>query len=587
MSHSFNQEQKQYLEGFMAGIQQRGGRPYAGETAEGRVTSDPDEADRELSEEPDVYGTQVDDLSRQERIKYEQDPMEIWDLMEENARNGEFPEGDDVFRYKSRGLFYVAPAQDAYMMRCRIPGCMLTTRQLRGIATIGDRWGGGYADVTTRGNLQIREIGAEDPVRAMSKLYEIGLTSKGAGADNVRNVTATPTSGFDPEELYDVRRLALGMHHYILNSPDLYGLPRKFNIAFDSGGSISVASDTNDIGFVAVRVQEGADVEPGVYFRVRLGGVSGHRRMAEDGHVLVRPDETVAVGVAMLRVFIEHGDRTDRNSARLRYLLEDWGIPTFIEKVEERLTFDLPEVPRADCEIPEEVEKDGHVGVHPQAEDGLNYVGVVIPVGRMKVDQMRGLADLADEYGDSDVRLTIYQNALLPGIADEDVATVRRGLETLGLTDRAASVRRGLVACTGNAGCKYAMTETKGQALEIADHLEETVDLDVPINIHLTGCENSCAQHYCGDIGLLGMKTLDEDDERVEAYEISLGGGMDAERGIGREIVSDVPFSRVPELLEEVIATYMEERRDQEETFVEFTRSREVDELKDLFGIQA
>ena len=193
MSEGFTREQKQYLQGFMAGVDQRGGKPFAGETPDGDITNDEDEAERDLAD--DVYGTPVEDLCKQERTKLEEDPMSIWDRMVENAKEGKFPEGDDVFRYKSRGLFYVAPAQEAFMMRCRIPACMLNVRQLRGIREIADRWGGGYADITTRGNLQVREIGARDGIKCLRKLYEIGLTSKGAGADNVRNVTASPTSG--------------------------------------------------------------------------------------------------------------------------------------------------------------------------------------------------------------------------------------------------------------------------------------------------------------------------------------------------------------------------------------------------------
>lgn len=587
MSQSFTQEQKQYLQGFMSGLNQRGGKPFAGETAEGEITSSSEEAERDLADaQPQtVYGTPADELSKQERVKLEQDPMDIWDLMVENAQEGKFPEGDNVFRYKSRGLFYVAPAQEAFMLRCRIPGCMLTTRQLDGIREIAERWGGGYADITTRGNLQVREIGAADGIKCLRKLYAIGLTSKGAGADNVRNVTASPTSGFDRREVYDVRSLAMGMHHYILNSRDLFGLPRKFNIAFDNGGSLSVASDTNDIGFIAVRVGEGEEVPAGVYFRVRLGGVTGHKAMAEDSNILVRPENCVAVGAAMLRVFIENGDRTNRRKARLKYLLDDWGIPRFLEQTEEKLAFDLTEVPRSACEPRQPVDKHGHIGVHPQAGEGLNYVGVVVPVGRMTVDQMEGLARISEEYGSGDIRMTIFQNVILPGISDADVEAAEEQLVDLGLHYETTSIAGGLVACTGSAGCKYAMTETKGQALELASHLEEHVELDQPINIHLTGCPNSCAQHYCGDIGLLGVKTK-VDGEKVEGYSIALGGGMDQERGIGREVFSRVPFEEVPELLEDVLNSYLS-AREEDESFVDFTRRHEADELEELFAVDA
>jgi len=582
---SFSQEQKQYLQGFMAGVEQRGGKPYAGETPDGDITNDEEDAERDLVDE--VHGTPVDDLCKQERTKLEEDPMDIWDRMVENAKEGTFPEGDDVFRYKSRGLFYVAPAQEAFMMRCRIPACMLNTRQLRGMRDLADTWGGGYADITTRGNLQVREIGASDGIKCLRKLYEIGLTSKGAGADNVRNVTASPTSGYDPDEVYDVRQIALGMHQYILSSGDLFGLPRKFNIAFDNGGRLSVAADTNDIGFIATEVGEGADIEPGEYFRIRLGGASGHRYMAKDANVVVEPDQCVAVGAAMLRVFLRNGDRTSRRKARLAKLLDDWGIPKFLEKTEEELAFDFKEVPKDDCIPRVDMEKHGHLGVHDQAEDGLNYIGVGVPVGRFTTDQMETVAHIMDEYGQDDVRFTIFQSLMIPGIADEDVETVKDLITDCGLTYNESNVKGGVVACTGNVGCKFAMTDTKGQALELSQYLNEQIDLDHPINIHLTGCPNSCAQHYCGDIGLLGVTAKDDDGESVEAYDIALGGGMDEEHGLGRDVVSSVPFDEVPPLLEDMLETYLDERSSDDETFVEFTRRHEVDELKSMFDLAA
>src|SRR6516164_9699986 len=191
------------------------------------------------------------------------------------------------------------------MLRCRVPAGELTAFQMRGLADIAEQWGGGYADITTRANIQIREIRPRDMVKCVLKLQEIGLTSRGSGVDNVRNITATPTAGIDKDELIDTRPLAKGLHHYILNNRDLYNLPRKFNIAFDGGGAVSAAADTNDIGFVAVRVADGHGVEPGIYFRVQLAGITGHQQFAKDSGILIKPDEAVAAAAAMVRVFIE------------------------------------------------------------------------------------------------------------------------------------------------------------------------------------------------------------------------------------------------------------------------------------------
>jgi ferredoxin-nitrite reductase len=263
----FSNAQKEYLEGFAAGLRARGLIPFVGERADGALTHRADEAAANLAGPPPAdtaFGVPIDELTREERLKLEENPLDIWDKILRHAASGTPPEGGDVFRFKFHGLFYVAPAQDAFMLRVRVPGNVLTSAQLRALGRIAREWGGGYGDVTTRGNIQLREFAPRYIVNVLMALADAGLSSRGAGADNVRNITATPTAGLDRDELYDVRPLAKGLQFYLNNNRDLFGLPRKFNVAFDSGGSVSVVSDTNDIGFVAVQVQDGRNVDPGI-----------------------------------------------------------------------------------------------------------------------------------------------------------------------------------------------------------------------------------------------------------------------------------------------------------------------------------
>jgi ferredoxin-nitrite reductase len=580
----FTEEQKQYLQGFMSGVVQRGGLPFAGQAPDGRITDESVAAERDLADPgiDSLYGTPVDELCRQERIKLEHNPHEMWDTVLANAKAGRMPEGDDVFRYKAFGLFNVAPVQDGFMLRCRIPGCMLRADQLRSLADLADAYGGGYGDVTTRGNMQLREVKPRHAADVLVGLYDIGLTSKGAGADNLRNITASPTAGFDAQELFDVRPLVRAMHHYILHSPDLYGLPRKFNIAFDSGGRVSVAADTNDLGFMAVQVDEGAGVDPGVYFRVELGGVTGHGSFAQDTGLMVRPEQCIAVAASVVRVYLENGDRTNRKKARLKYLLEAWGVEKFMSDVQARLTFDLIPFPRERCAPRLPVVRHSHVGFHAQKQAGRRYIGIVVPVGRLKADQMRSLADIAARYGSGDVRLTIFQNVLIPDIAEDDEEVVRRAIRDIGFHYEIEDVRSGLVACTGAAGCPYGNTHTKEPAVALGDYLAEHVPMDQPINIHFTGCPNSCAQHYCGDIGLLGVPVKLADGTRVDGCTIVLGGGMDHDQGLARELVRSVPFDDVPPFLARVLTTYLREREG-DESFAAFTRRHDEATLKNIF----
>ncbi|MEX2553122.1 MAG: NirA family protein [Actinomycetota bacterium] len=587
---NFNSEQQEYLKGFFAGVIRRPdlANPFVGETAAGMLTSTAAEAlGGENQAEATVHGFPVDELSKEERVKYEKHGLDIWDTLLDNAARDKFPEGGDVFRYKFHGLFYVSPAQESMMLRCRIPGCVLRADQLEAIADIAGDWGGDHAHVTTRGNLQVREILPRDTVDVLLKLRDAGLTSQGSGADNLRNITASPTSGFDPDEVFDVLPCAKAMHHYILNKREMYDLPRKFNIAFDNGGAISVCADTNDIGFYAVRLKEEhapkfPEFPSGTGFRVQLCGITGHKQFARDCGLLVPPEQAVALSAAMIRVFRENGDRTNRKKARLKYLVDDWGVEKFLEETARRLAFPLQFVPLESCELRRKVTKHSYIGAYPQSDPAYCSLGVTVPVGRLESTQMRGLAEISRTFGRAELRLTVWQNVILPHIPKEKVPACVEALRKLDLDAAPSPIRNGLVACTGNRGCKYAATDTKGNALALASHLKERVDLDEPINIHFTGCPHSCAQHYIGDIGLLGCKVA-VGDKKVEGYNIVLGGGVDDDQGIAREVFSAVPFDKVPDLLTELLEGYCEQR-EAGERFVEFTRRHTVEQLRELVG---
>ncbi len=585
----FTAEQKEYLEGFLAAIAAKA--PFVGETPGGQITANPSSGAINLaapSAEDTVYGTPLGDLCKPERWKYDENPLDIWEKLVAHADKDRFPDEADTFRFKFHGLFYVAPAQDSFMLRLRIPACELTATQLHGIADLAQDLGAGYAHITTRGNLQIREFRPCDIVKVLTRVQDLGLTSRGSGADNVRNITASPDSGFSPVELIDVRPFAKGLHHYILNHRDLYELPRKFNVAFDSGGDISTASDTNDIGFAAVRVTEKslaaapaqtAAIEPGIYFRLQLGGISGHGDFARDTGLLLRPSETVAVAAAMIRVFKEHGDRTNRKKARLKYLLEKWGLEKFIAESQKKLAFTLVHAPLSVCEPRRPVVKHGWLGASSQAQKGLQSLGFGTQAGRMTAKQMHAVADLATHYGKGELRLTVWQSVIIPHVPDAFVQTVLRSIARLGFFHDAAASSGGIIACTGNKGCKYSAADTKAHAASLMKHLGSRVSLSHPVNVHFTGCPNSCAQHYCGDLGLVGSKLADGS----EGYNLVLGGGMDNEQGIARELFRGVHHAELNRTVERILNTY-ESEKTPGETFVAWVRRHSIKELQEKFS---
>jgi ferredoxin-nitrite reductase len=317
-----------------------------------------------------------------------------------------------------------------------------------------------------------------------------------------------------------------------------------------------------------------------------LGGITGHKDFARDTGVLLEPRECVPAATAVVRVFNENGDRTDRRKARMKYVLDRWGLEKYVAETEKYLPAPYRKLPLDECEPRPATVRGAHIGFHPQRQPGLFYVGLVLPVGRMSCDQMRGLAAIADRHGSGTIRLTVWQNLLISDIPEDRIEAVKQEIEALGFGWRATEVRTGLVACTGNFGCRFSSSDTKRHALAIADHLDARLELDVAINIHLTGCPNSCAQHYIGDIGLLGTKVAVGEDDMVEGYHIFLGGGYGADQDIGREIYRNVKAEDAPLVIERMLRGYLACRLSQDETFREFSKRYPTEALTDLFARQ-
>jgi ferredoxin-nitrite reductase len=284
---------------------------------------------------------------------------------------------------------------------------------------------------------------------------------------------------------------------------------------------------------------------------------------------------------AIIRVFIANGNRTDRKKARLKHLLETWSLAKYLEETEKVLGFKLlraaPEVGSAPTtELPHT-----HVGVFPQKQKGLNYVGVAIPVGQITPKQMLRLADLVDLYGSGEIRLTVWQNLVIPNVSDAFVETLKKALVKMGLDWKQSNLKSGVVACTGNSYCKFASSNTKAHAIELSNFLDKRVQLDRPINIHLTGCPNSCAQHYMGDIGLLGAK-VKVSGETLEGYHVFVGGGFGKNQAVGRQIFQGISFEQLKPTLEKMLHGYLRHRAP-DETFQSFTTRHDLNTLQAIF----
>ena len=607
-------EQSAYLDGLFAGLRNRG---LSFSDVESNPAAQPAKA-------------AAADLIFEERVKRELHPLDAFDVLLEHAAANKAPDKEALFRFKWNGLFFLTPNKEAFMARLRIPGGQLKTFQLREIARVAQELTTGYVQITTRANFQIRLIEPRNAPEVLRRIQSVGLHTRGAGADNIRNLTANPTAGIDPYELIDTMPLCHQLGQIILNDRSFYDLPRKFNIAFDGGGLIGTVEDTNDIGLKAVRVSPsplkgvrgenemdalqvpttsanshpsssipfpvegrgkpasdaaGDSIPPGIYFRVALGGATGHKAFARDLGVLVKPDEVLKVTMALVRVYIANGNRGDRKKARLKHLLETWSLEKYLEETEKLLGYKLLRA-SANSKLETQDSKPephhSHVGVFPQKQKGLNYIGVAIPVGQITPKQLLRLAEIAELYGSSEVRLTVWQNLIIPNIPDAFVETVKKALVKTGLHWQQSNLRSGIIACTGNSYCKFASANTKGHALELADYLDKKFKLDQPINIHLTGCPNSCAQHYMGDIGLLGAK-VKVAGESVEGYHVFVGGGFGERQAVGRQLFQGVSFNDLKPTLEKMLRGYLRHRL-KDETFQLFTNRQDLNTLQAIFS---
>ncbi len=553
-------EQEQYLDGFFTGMKNR---------ALSFSDAAPEDGPKPKKKK----------ITAEEQIKQEMDPFDALSELRAKAKTNTAPEKKDIFRFKWNGLFWLAPVHEGYMCRLRIPGGDITTSQFRELASIADDIASGYLQFTTRNNLQLRIIQPKDTLELLQRVEACGLKSRGSGADNLRNFTSNPASGLDPHELIDVLPYIHDLAHMVQNSAEFYDLPRKFNISYDNGGLIGVAEDTNDIGMRAVKM----DGE--VYFRILMGGVTGHEEFAEDAGFLCKPEDSVDVCAALTRVWIQNGSRANRGKSRMIYLIKEWGYEKYMEETQKLLGFDLIPLDESKLEVIEKPnEPHPQIGAYPQKQAGLNYLGVYVPVGNLPSEDARAIAQIADEFGSGELRLTIFQNLLIPNIPDEKLEAAKAALTAAGIGFEASYVRGGAAACTGSRYCKFASADTKGNTISLIEYLESKLTLDQPINIHTTGCPHSCAQHYIGDLGLLACKVkIDDQEDPAEGYHVFVGGGFGTEKKkLGRQLWKSVPAGpALNEKIEALLKAYLE-KRENNENFQSFTTRHSIEELDAL-----
>ena len=492
-------------------------------------------------------------LNKFEKFKAEKDGLAIKDELDHFAQIGweAMDKTDLEYRLKWVGVFYRPVTPGKFMMRLRVPNGIISGEQMRVLGEIVQRYGDdGNADITTRQNLQLRGIRIEDIPDIFQRLKSVGMTSVQSGMDNVRNITGSPMAGLDADELIDTRELVQKVQDMITNcgqgNYQFSNLPRKFNIAIEGGRDNSVHAEINDIAFVP------AYKEGELGFNVVVGGFFSAKRCeaAIPMNVWVRPNqEVVDLCRGILEVYRDNGLRANRQKSRLMWLIDEWGIEEFRTRVANHLGYPLATAAEKDAI---DWEKRDHLGVFPQKQEGLSYIGLCVPVGRLFADDMFDLARIAEVYGSGELRLTVEQNVIIPNIAAENMPTLLTEPLLAKFTPNPTPLQRALVSCTGAQFCNFALIETKNKAVDLIRQLDAELNIPRGVRIHWTGCPNSCGQPQVADIGLMGTKAR-KDGKTVEGVDIYMGGKVGKDAHLGSCVQKGIPCEDLKSVLTSIL----------------------------------
>ncbi|GBG59629.1 hypothetical protein CBR_g49893 [Chara braunii] len=524
---------------------------------------DPERLDPRVARDPKGYYVLKEKYRKGinpiEKLKIAKDPMEI---VVENRINevadvnfeelDATKEGKDDIdtRFKWLGLFHRRKHQyGRFMMRLKLPNGVINSRQTRFLANCIKKYGpNGCADVTTRQNCQIRGVVNEDVPAILKGLSQVGLTSLQSGMDSVRNPVGNPLAGIDPSEIIDTRPYNQALSNYITGNGtgnlEITNLPRKWNVAVVGSHDLYEHPHINDLAYIPA-MKDGK-----MGFNLLVGGFFSPKRCEEaiPLDAWVHEQDVVPLCHAVLTTFRDLGARSNRQKCRMMWLIDDLGVECFRQEVEKRM---LPSkvLERAAPEdlINQSWKRRDYFGVHPQKQQGLSYVGIHIPVGRLQACDMYELARIADEFGNGELRLTVEQNMIIPNVCNERVERLLAEPLLKKFSPVPSRFMSGLVACTGNQFCGLALIETKQAALMLAQSLEETIEVPHAVRMHWTGCPNSCGQVQVADIGFMGCGGVkDENGKPCDAVDIFIGGGVGTGSHLGKLVRSAV---RVKELL--------------------------------------
>lgn len=522
-----------------------------------------------------------------ERLKLAKNPWEAFDEIRQFARDGRESVPEEwalYFRWwgvysQGDGLGLAGgkngegKATEFFMLRIGLPNGLLTSHQLRVIGGITKKFARNLADITTRQNIQLHWLTIADLVEVVDTLTEIGLSPKGACGDVVRNVTGCPLAGINHDELIDASPLAVQVARTLTANTAFYNLPRKFKISVSGCPLWCSYPEINDVALTATKHVVDGKEEVGYTLRVG-GGLSTEPHIAARIPAFIRQDQALAAVIAAAEIFRDADVlRENRAKARSKYLFMrfGWTPESYLQALEAKLGYKLIPSPAEDESIADDIYRD-HIGITPQRQPGLSSVGASVLRGRVTGDQLQKLADLADQYGNGQLRATIMQNIIIVNVPNEKTAALVIELNTLGFQVDVSSFWRGAIACTGTEFCKLAITETKGFAKWVVSEMEDRLPgFDQQIKLHVTGCTNSCGQHWIADIGLEGKK-IKKDGKLVDAFQFCVGGAVGKYARTSRPLGYRAAAEDVPDAIERLLQSYLADRQPDEDLRAYFAR---------------
>ncbi len=534
---------------------------------------------------------------RVERLKRAQNPWEGLEEIRRFAREGfesippewigtyfrwwgVYTQGDGAGVTGGQGG--MGKALQRFMVRIRIPNGMMTSHQLRAIANLTRRHANGIADLTVRQNIQLHWVTIESLPAVLDGLWQVGLNTTAACGDVVRNVTGCPVAGVDADEIADASPLVHEASQLLAGNPEFYNLPRKFKISITGCRVWCPYPEINDVGLTAVTRTLGGKPETGFSLRV-AGGLSTEPYLGSRLNAFVRWNQVVPVIKGIAELFRDSAVlREHRERARLKFLFlrHGWTAERFLGELQDRIGFQLD--PAVEELPPDDVYRD-HVGIHAQKQPGLFYVGAVVLRGRITADQMQSAADLAERYADGEVRATNMQNLLVVNVPAINAGRLAGELNAIGFQVNGSAFARGTIACSGSEFCKLAITETKSFSRWLVEELEERLPgFDQHLKLHVTGCPNSCGQHWIADIGIEGKK-IKVNDRMVDAYYFCVGGALGLHQATARPVGYRCAATDVPDALERLFGQYLA-RREPDENLRRFFVRHSDTELREFLA---